>query len=251
MARLDGGRGEGPEGLGVGVEDGSPAPGQQGLEQPQLGRPVAVHVPVIVQVILGEVQEACGLEGHAVQPALVDAVGRGLQGQVGDAHAGQLRQKLGHVPGVRRGQAGRRQLHIQVRPRGQDAERPHAGGAAPGAGEDLAAEGGDRGLAVGTRDRHAHRRLRAPEAGGGQGVGPAGIGDLQDRNLQPVNGRSGEDGGCAGLDGLGGEGRAVGLGAWQGGEQEAGLDLAAVSGDAGDLGILVQVAGQQGGQTGH
>eukprot|EP01035_Chromulina_nebulosa_P011601 gene11601-15494_t len=38
-------------------------------------------------------------------------------------------------------------------------------------GEDLTAEGGDGGLAVGARHRDASRRLRAMEGGGGEGVG--------------------------------------------------------------------------------
>ncbi len=88
-ARGDGGRGEGREGVAVGVQHGGAGARQQGLEQPQLGRAVAAHGAVIVQVVLGEVGEAGGRQAHAVQAPLVDAVRRGLDRQVGDALGGQ------------------------------------------------------------------------------------------------------------------------------------------------------------------
>ena len=48
---------------------------------------------MIVQVILRQVCEPSRGDPHPVQTPLVDAVGRGLKGQVGDAVIGQLRQQ--------------------------------------------------------------------------------------------------------------------------------------------------------------
>ncbi len=115
LACLNRGRGEGPKGVRVGIEHGGPAPGQQGLEQPQLGRLVAGHVPVIVQMILGQVQEPRGLQSDPIQPTLVDPVGRGFQRQVGYPQTRELGQQLGHIARIRGGQTWGRQLLIQVR----------------------------------------------------------------------------------------------------------------------------------------
>ena len=87
-------------------------------------------------------------------------------------------------------------------------------------------------------------RLRAPEGGGGQGVGaaqvagvrPPGRGQARDVAGRPARRRR------PAATALGDEAAAVDLGARQGGEQEARAHLAAVGGDAGDLRIDGQVA---------
>ncbi len=127
--------GEGGEIGRVGVQHGGRAPRQQGFEKPQLGRPVGVHAGMVVEVVLAEVGEAGGGEMKAVQPPLVEAMGRGLDRQVGDTALHEPGGQAGDVAGVGRGQAGRRQrLAVQLQ-----AEGAEAGGLAPQPGEDLAA----------------------------------------------------------------------------------------------------------------
>ncbi len=212
------GRGrESREGVGIGVEHGGRAARQQGFEQPQLGRPVGPHGAMIVEVVLGQIEEAGGGEAHAVEPALVDAMRRGLQRQMGDAAVRQPSEQLGDIGGVGRGQARRSQLFIT----GANPERSHAGRGVAGGGEDLPAEGGDRGLAIGAGHRDAHARLTTVEGRGGQGIGAARIGDPNHRHAESWHVLAGEDRGRPRRHGLGHEALAVGLRSRQGGEQKS------------------------------
>ena len=122
-------------------------------------------------MVLREVGEPRRLQVQTVDPPLIKAVGRGLEGKVGHAPTDQIRRHAGHGFGVRGGEArtGQR-FAFQLK-----SKRAETGRAAPQAAEDLAAEGGDRGLAVSAGDRHDDFGLRAPEATGGEGVGSADI----------------------------------------------------------------------------
>ncbi len=70
----DGRRREGPERVRIGVQHRSPAARQQRLEQPQLGRPVGAHGPVVVQMVLGQVGEAGRGQLDPVEAPLLDSV---------------------------------------------------------------------------------------------------------------------------------------------------------------------------------
>ena len=250
QTRHDRGRGEGGIGVGIGVQDGGAAARQQGLEQPHLGGAIVLHRAVIVEVILGQVGEGGGLQSDPIQPALVDAVGRGLQRDVGHVLTGQFGHQAGGLGGVGAGQAGAGQGVGLVALLTHDAQGAHAGGLMPDAGPQLAAEGGDRGLAVGAGHGHAGLGLGAVEAPRGDGVGAAHIaGRDQDRGCGFGRVGGGQDGDGALGQGLGNEGAAVGGRSRQGDEQGAGRDLAAVGGDAGDDGIGGHVAAQQVGQV--
>ena len=230
----------------VGVEDRRVAARQQGVEQAQLGRAIGPHGAVIVEVVLGQVEEAGGGQAHAVEPALVEAVRGGFQRQVGDAALGQVGQQRRDVAasGV-------------VRPGGVscsspalDAERAHAGGGVAAGGENLPAEGGHRGLAVGAGDRDARLGLRALEGRGRQSIGAARIVDAVTTGAATsADLLAGQDGGGARGQRLRNEAAAVGLGARQGGEQLAGPHLAAVGGDAGDQRVDGQVAAHEIGEA--
>ena len=81
-----------------------PSARQQLGEQPQLGGEIGLDGRVIVEMIAAEVGEGGGLQPHAVEPVLVEAVRGGFEGQVRDALGGQLRQRLVQGDGVGRGQ---------------------------------------------------------------------------------------------------------------------------------------------------
>ena len=97
---------------------------QQRFEQPELGAAVGVHVGVVVEVVLRQVGEAGGRQRQSVETALVEAVRRGLQRQVGDAAARQQGRQPGDFGGVGRGQPRRRQRLVAS----LQAERAQAGG---------------------------------------------------------------------------------------------------------------------------
>ena len=60
LTGADGGRGEGRIGPGIGVQHRGPAPRQQGVEQAQFGGAIDAHGAVVVEVVLGQVEEARG-----------------------------------------------------------------------------------------------------------------------------------------------------------------------------------------------
>jgi len=177
------GGGEDAKGVGIGVEHRRRSARQQGIEKPQLGGAIGLHGLVIVEVILGEIEEGGGGEAHAVQAPLVNAVRGGFDGEVGDAEIGELRQALSDHSGVRRGETRRRQLYLP----GRNPQRPHARRGPPHRGENLPAEGRHRGLAVGASDRDDDLGLPAVESGGGQGIGAARIVSLNDRRADIVD----------------------------------------------------------------
>ena len=246
----DSGGGEGREGRGIGIEDRRGAPGEKRVKQPQLGRLVAGHVTMIVQVVLGQVEEGGGGEANAIEAALVDPVRGGLEGEVVYAPSCHLRHQGCDVAGVRRGQAGRRQDHVLLAwSRDAHAKGAHAGGRSTAGGGDLAPEAGHRGLAVGPGHSDHDTGLAAVEGSGGKGVGPAGIlaDDHRDAEAWKVPAAEYRGGTCGN-----GQGREVGPipdDAGKGGKQDARADPAAVGRHAGDLRIFRQVPTKDLGQT--
>ena len=93
---------------------------------------------------------------HAVEPALVEPVARGLHRRMGDAVVGEFGQQP-----VQRDRIGRGQRAIVVAAGRDDAGGADAGGGMAGLLPDLAREGGDRGLAAGAGDGDHGCRLRA------------------------------------------------------------------------------------------
>ncbi len=90
----------------VGVGDCGGTGGQQFGEQAQLGGAVGGLGAVIVEMVAREVGEAGGGKPNAVQPVLVQAVGRRFHGRVLDAGFRQAGEGSGETDRVRRGEAG-------------------------------------------------------------------------------------------------------------------------------------------------
>ena len=61
----------------VGREHGNAALGHDRIEQALLGRQVARGIGVIIEMLAAQVGEGGGAQAHAVEPALIEAVGRG------------------------------------------------------------------------------------------------------------------------------------------------------------------------------
>ena len=222
--------------LHVGLRDRGGAGRQQRLEQPQLGGAIGAHGAVVVEVVAGQVGEAGGGQPHAVQPALVEPVRRGLHRRMLDAGprraapavrasatgSGVVRPGAGSKPGA-------------IRP-----ERAQAGG--------LAARPASR-SGAGTRPCWSCRwcRSRRPPLPAGSPASAAAIGPgggaarlvLQQRTRRHAGRPDGalrcQHRRGAARHRIGDEGAAVDPAAGQRGEQVAGRDRAAVGGDAGDL----------------
>ena len=142
--------------LGIGVDDGNAVGRQQLGEQAQLGGEIGLHARVIVEMVAAEIGEGGGLQPHAVQPVLVEAVRGGLEGQMRDALGRQLRQRP-----VQRDRVGRGQRAVDAAVGLDEADGAERGGLAAERGEDLAREVGHRGLAAGAGDGDDGRGLGA------------------------------------------------------------------------------------------
>ena len=205
---------------------------------------------MIVQMVLGQVEEGGGGEANAVETALVDSVRGGLEGEVIYAPSRHLRHQGGDIAGVRGGQAGRRQDHVLLaRSRDAHAKGAHAGGRSPTGSGDLAPEAGHRGLAVGPGHSDHDAGLAAVEGGGGKGVGPAGILADDHRDAEARQVPAAEHRGSTGGNSQGREVGPIPGDAGKGGEQDARADPAAVGRHAGDLRIFRQVPTKDLGQT--
>ena len=184
-------------------------------------------------MVVRQVGEGGGREAHAVEPVLVEAVARRLDRQMVDALARQRRQSGVELHRIGRGEAG---LAREAR---RDDARACRGSppSGPSAAQIWRDEVDGRGLAVGAGDGGDGRGCRPAKAAA---ISASGGADWR-RARRRCRGRAaagprrsaGEDRRGAALDGVGDEGRAVGLGAGEGGEQEAGLDLARVERQAG------------------
>ena len=95
--------------FGVRIDDGDAVGRQQLGEQAQLGGQVGLHRGMVVEVIAAEVGEGGRLQPHAVEPELIEAVRRRLEGQVRDAFGRQLGQRP-----VQRHRIGRRQSAVDA-----------------------------------------------------------------------------------------------------------------------------------------
>jgi hypothetical protein len=181
-------------------------------------------------MVAADVGKAAGREAHAVEPVLVETVRRRLQRQMGHAVPGQLGERAMQRDRVRRGQRA-----IDLAPRRDESDGADAGSGLSRALPDLAREGGDRGLAARSGDRGNGLGLAAEDARRSDRQRPARIADANEgRSLRQRQGRHllRHDRNRAGLDRLLDEAQPVRLRARDRHEQVAGLDLAAVGGDA-------------------
>ncbi|CFU52137.1 Uncharacterised protein [Bordetella pertussis] len=126
------------------------------LEQRRLGLLVALHGAVVIEMIARQVGKTRHRDADMVQPALLDADGRGLQGHRARARGTHPGQRAVHGQHIRRGQAAAQRLAVgQQRAQGADAAARLAH-----AREHLRQPLGARGLAVGAGYRHHAQVLR-------------------------------------------------------------------------------------------
>ena len=125
----------------------TPPAGSKLGEQAQLGGEIGLHARVIVEMVAAQIGEGRGLQLHAVEPVLVEPVRGGLEGEMRDAFARQLGQRLVQRDGIGRGEAA-----VDAAVRLDEADGAERGGLAAETGEDLAREVGHRGLAAGAGD---------------------------------------------------------------------------------------------------
>ena len=123
------------------------AVGQQFAKEAKFGAQVILDGRVVVHMIARQVGERAGPQSHAVEPPLIEAVRRRLQRDMGYAGPGELLEGL-----MQRDRVGRGQGPIGRHRARHDADRADRGGFAAERSPDLADEGGDRGLAAGSRD---------------------------------------------------------------------------------------------------
>ena len=133
------------------------------VEQPRLGRAIAGHVAVVVQVIAGEVGEHAHVEMHAIHAALVERVRGHFHRHRLRAFVAQFGEQRMHAQHQRRGETGRHDLRPET-----GAERAHRTGLLPAQGPRLRQQLHGRGLAVGAGhpDRGHRRAGMAVEAVG-------------------------------------------------------------------------------------
>ena len=201
-------------------------------------------------MVAAEIGEARRHQRHRVKARLVEAVAGGLHRHVAHPGLDKFRQMA-----VQRNRLWCRvpERPLEVRP--VDAQGADAGGPVAQALPDLAGEPDDRGLAIGAGDRHRRLRPLWIEPGRQLGQGPARV--LVDDHGYAAAGEfgagRGENRGGAARDGIADKVGAVRAVAHQSGEQKARLDLAAVRGEAQDIGLATLAtewfaAGRGGGQ---
>ncbi len=179
---------------------------------------------MIVEVIARDVGEGGGGKAQPVEPVLIEAVRRGLDGEMGDA---VVRERVKRTMQCDR--IGRGQRAVSLAARRYNSDRTDARGAMAERGPDLPHERGDRGLAAGAGDRRDGLRLAGKNLGGDQRQSAPRIADAnedhtgrQRRNGPPF----GQDGDRAGGDGGRDEFAAIGLVAGDRNKKVAGLDCA-------------------------
>ena len=186
---------------------------------------------MIIQMVARDVGEGARGKRNAVSAALLQAVARSLEGEMGDAVLGETGEDRMQLDRVWRGV-----LERQGAARADHADRTEACRAEPLPRPQLAYEGGDRGLAVGAGDGDGDLGLEAEEARGDQSEAPARVLVLDDgkRGRRARRTLGHEDRSCAPLQRILDEARAIGLHTRQRGEQVAGLHRAAIGGEPGD-----------------
>jgi hypothetical protein len=123
-------------------------------EQPQLGGEVVRDIRMVIHMVAREVGKTAGGDPHAVKAVLIEAVRRGLEGEMGDA----LARDVVELP-VQRDRIGRGQRSVNGALRRHQPDGADAGRFVTEPLPDLAREGGDRGLAAGAGDRRDGLRL--------------------------------------------------------------------------------------------
>ena len=108
--------------LSASITAGAPS-GSRSSKQPQLGGEIVLDRRMVVHVVAGEIGERARGEAHAVEPLLVEAVRRGLHGEVGDAACGEPVEELMERDRVRGGQRS-----VDGQRARDDAERPDRSG---------------------------------------------------------------------------------------------------------------------------
>ena len=242
-------RGHGGQFLTLGVvqvDDGCAIGRQDAGKERGFGGEIGVEGLVIIQVVLGEIRETGSAQAHAVHAALVKTVGGRLHRGMGDAGGGGLGQDGMQGDGVGGG-VGRGPL-----PRAFDAGGADVDGGVAKQGPDLAAEGRDRGLAVGAGDGDHGFGLGAEPEGRGRGQRLARVFCHNQRHVRGGKGIGGKPGACSigqngGGTGLQGGGDIAGTmdgSSGHRGKEKARADRPAVKGQAGQNRIATGPGGQ-------
>ena len=213
------------------------------IEQDGLGVAVGLHGAVEVQMVLTEIGEDAHGEAHAVDPVQHQRVGGDLHDHVGAAGVGHLAEQPLQLEGLRRGALRGERLpadHVL-----DGADEAHLG-----AGlllENALDEVGGGGLAAGAGNAdHGHLPggVIEPAAGDDRqraaGILHNHIGNLTFRCTLAYNAHGPL------VPGHGDKSVTVRLRASDGHEQAAGLGLAGVVADVGDIGVQIGVDLQQG-----
>ena len=212
----------------IGGNDGGAIRHHEIAEQSQLGVEVVRDIRMIIHVVARQIGKTAGGDPHAVEPELVEAVRRSLEGEMGDAVSCDLVELA-----MQRDRIGRRQRAIDGALWRHQSDGADAGGGVSQPLPDLAREGGNRGFSTGAGHRRNDRRLAREKFRGGERQRTARIGRDNERHATTVLRRMvARDGnGARGNRGID-EARAVGPGAGQREEQIARLDRAAVDREA-------------------
>ncbi len=160
-------------------------------KKPFFAGPVAVHVSVVIQVVLGKVGKNSRIVSTPVHPGKIQGMGRDFHDPMGDARVGHLPQDRLQIEGLRRGY---RIVECLVGIAIVDGSN-HAG-PVPGFFQDLFQQVGNGGFSIGTRDSHQDHfsgRMAEKTAGqGGQGrsrVGDPDHGGIDRHGLAANHGR--------------------------------------------------------------
>ncbi len=139
----------------VDIHHGAGAARQQLGEQAKLLREIILEARVVVQMIARDIGEGAGRERDAVDAALLQAVARGFEREMGDAVLGKRGEDR-----VQLDRVGRGVLEHLGAARADDADRAEACRVESLPRPELAHEGGNRGLAVGAGDGDRGLRLK-------------------------------------------------------------------------------------------
>ena len=130
------------------------------MEQAHLGADIVVVVFVVVHVIPGDVRQCRRHQVHAVEAMLRETMRRGLHRRVSATLGRQPRKKAMQHDRLGRGHGQRLLEPLALDAGGAERRRPVTQGR-----PNLAGEVRDRGLPVGSRDRHHHLWLSTMEGG--------------------------------------------------------------------------------------
>ncbi len=160
----------------VGIDDGGSAFRQKFAEEAKFGGEIILDARMIIHVVARQVREGARRNLHPIEPALVEAMRRGFERQMGHPRDGKPVQRL--MQGQR---IGRRQRAIDRQRAGDDASRAERGRLAAERGPDLADKGRDRSLSARSRNGDHGFRLSRKEPLRGAREGRPSIGHAQKR----------------------------------------------------------------------